>query len=60
MSMTCGRNACAVFTTNEPAGYCLPFTLNAAVARCTAIPVSRSALMNFTAVGKSGWFDGRM
>ena len=29
-------------------------TAKAAVARCTVIPVSSSALMNFVAVGKSG------
>jgi hypothetical protein len=52
--MTCGRNAWAVFTRYEPAGYDFPPTVNAAVARWTTMPVLINALMNFVAVGKSG------
>ncbi len=54
MSITCGRNACAVFTMSEFAGYCLPLTVNDAVARCTVMPDLMSALTNRTAVPKSG------
>src|SRR3954467_10927555 len=60
MSMTCGRNACAVFTTKEPAGYCLPATVKGAVARLTLIPTSSNALMNLAAVPKSACDDGMM
>jgi hypothetical protein len=40
-------------TMKDPAGYFLPCTSNSRVARCTLMPTSRKALMNFTAVGKS-------
>ena len=53
MSSTYGRNACAVFTTYDPAGYCFPPTEKAAVARCTAMFDLRSACTNFVAVPKS-------
>ena len=58
--MTCGRNACAVFTTYEPAGYDLPAAWNAWLARCTTTPDLSKALTKRVAVGKSGWSDGRM
>src|SRR5690606_25855041 len=59
MSSTYGRNACAVFTTYEPAGYRFPFTVNGAVARCTVIPARISAFTNFVAVREAGWAAGR-
>ena len=54
MSITCGRNACAVFTTYEFAGYDLPSTVNGAVARWIVMPVFISVFTNFVAVPKSG------
>ena len=39
---------------SEFAGYCLPPTVNAAVARCTVMPDLISAFTNRTAVPKSG------
>ncbi len=54
MSRTCARNACAVFTTYEPAGYFFPPTVNASFERWTVTPVATSALTNFVAVRKSG------
>ena len=54
------RNACADFTTYDPAGYFLPPTANADFARCTVTPVPMSVLTNFVAVRKSGWSAGRI
>src|SRR6185436_5878119 len=60
MSITCGRNGCAVFTMSEFAGYCLPATVNAAVARWTVMPDLMSAFTNLTADPKSAWLEGMM
>src|SRR5688572_12080975 len=60
MSSMCGRNACAVLTTRELAGYLLPPTVNGAVARWTTMPVLISALANFVAVRKSRCSDEMM
>ncbi len=50
MSSTCGRNACAVLTTSDSAGYALPFTVNGAVARSTLTPDLMRAFTKSTAL----------
>ena len=54
MSITCGRNACAVNTTRDRAGYSFPATVKALVARWTVMPVSNSAVANFAAGAIAG------
>ena len=46
MSITCGRNACAVRTTYDPAGYDLPAAVKLASAPATS-PCSRTRPSTF-------------